>query len=105
MRFLSALRPARESDDDSPQDVPELATPEAPGTDPRPGDTYIRQLLIENAQDSRAILREIVEATTDLRQELRRHRRTVYRRWVLRFTFGLVIGFWIGLMVGQLVAR
>ena len=71
----------------------------------RPGDTHLRQLLVENAQDMRGVLREIVEATADLRGALRRHRRTVYRRWIFRFVFGLFIGVGIGLQIGYLAGR
>ena len=66
---------------------------------------HFRQLALENAQDIRGVLHEIVQATADLREELRRHRRTVYRRWILRFGFGLAIGLAIGAQVGLFIAR
>lgn len=77
----------------------------AAGQDVRPGDAHLRQLLTENSQDMRAVLREIVEATADLRGELRRHRRTVYRRWLFRFLFGLIIGAGLGFQLASLAAN
>ena len=82
------------------QPPPLAAVPDA-----RPGDAHLRQLLGENSQDMRAVLREILEATADLRGELRRHRRTVYRRWLFRFLFGLIIGVGLGYRLAALVTN
>ncbi|MCY3745512.1 MAG: hypothetical protein OXH05_04705 [Acidobacteria bacterium] len=86
----------------TPSDLP---LPDGLAEVARPGDAHLRQLLLENSQDVRAVLNEIVQATADLRGELRRHRRTVYRRWIFRFVFGLAIGIAIGVQIGLLAAR
>jgi len=86
----------------TPSDLP---LPDGLAEVARPGDAHLRQLLLENSQDVRAVLSEIVHATADLRGELRRHRNAVYRRWIFRFTLGLVIGIAIGVQIGFLAAR